>query len=109
MCIRDSARSIKIENYFFDIGPHAFTTQDEEIFKKVMDLFKGEPGEMLYTKRTVKMMFRGKYVDYPLSVKSVLFQMGIFSPILSSLSFAKSYIRTSIYSLLNKKKPQNKN
>ena len=101
------ARSIKIENYFFDIGPHAFTTQDEEIFKKVMDLFKDEPGEMQYTKRTVKMMFRGKYVDYPLSVK-VLFQMGIIPAIMCSLSFAKSKIRTSIYSLLGKK-TQNQN
>ena len=54
------------------------------------------------------MMFRGKYVDYPLSAKSVLFQMGILSPILSSLSYAKSYIRTSIYSLLGKE-TQNQN
>ena len=101
------ARSIKMGNYFFDIGPHAFTTKDEEVFKKVMDLFKGEPNEMLYTKRTVKMMFRGKYVDYPLSVK-VLFQMGIMSAIMCSLSFAKSKIRTSIYSLLGKE-TQNQN
>ena len=101
------AKSIKMGNYFFDIGPHAFTTKDEEVFKKVMDLFKGEPGEMLYTKRTVKMMFRGKYVDYPLSVK-VLFQMGIIPAIMCSLSFAKSKIRTSICSLLGKK-TQNQN
>jgi protoporphyrinogen oxidase len=102
------ARSIKIENYFFDIGPHSFFSEDKEVFKKVMDLFKGEPGEIPYSKRIVKMMFRGKYVDYPLSAKSVLFQMGILSPILSSLSYAKSYIRTSIYSLLGKK-TQNQN
>ena len=101
------ARSIKMGNYFFDIGPHAFTTKDEEVFKKVMDLFKGEPGEMLYTKRTVKMMFRGKYVDYPLSVK-VLFQMGIIPAIMCSLSFTKSKIRTTIYSLLGKE-TQNQN
>ena len=39
------------------------------------------------------MWFRNRYVDYPLSAKSVLFQMGIMSPILSFLSFAKSYIK----------------
>jgi protoporphyrinogen oxidase len=97
------AKSIKIENYIFDIGPHSFFSEDKEVFKKVMDLFKGEPGEIPYSKRIVKMMFRGKYVDYPLSAKSVLFQMGILSAIMCSLSFAKSYIRTSIYSLLGKK------
>ena len=101
------ARSIRMGNYFFDIGPHAFTTKDEEVFEKVMDLFKNEADQMLYTKRTVKMMFRGKYVDYPLSVK-VLFQMGIIPAIMCSLSFAKSKIRTSIYSLLGKK-TQNQN
>ena len=63
------AKSIKIENYYFDIGPHSFFTEDKEVFKKVMDLFEGEQGEIPYSKRIVKMMFRGNYVDYPLSAK----------------------------------------
>ena len=62
------AKSIKIENYYFDIGPHSFFTEDKEIFKKVMDLFEDEQGEIPYSKRSVKMMFKGKYVDYPLSI-----------------------------------------
>ena len=102
------ARSIKIENYFFDIGPHSFFSEDKEVFKKVMDLFKSEPSEIPYSKRIVKMMFRGKYVDYPLSAKSILVQMGILSAIMCSLSFAKSYIITSISSLFVKK-TQNQN
>ena len=98
------AKSIKIENYLFDIGPHSFFSEDEEIFKKVMDLFKGELGEMpKYTNRSFKILFNGKYVDYPISAKGILFQMGFFSAILCPLSFAKSYIRTSISSLLGKK------
>ena len=98
------AKSIKIENYLFDIGPHSFFSEDEEIFKKVMDLFKGEPSEMpKYTDRSFKILFNGKYVDYPISAKGILFQMGFFSAILCPLSFAKSYIRTSISSLLGKK------
>ena len=60
------AKSIKVENYYFDIGPHSFFTEDKEIFKKVMDLFEGEQGEIPYSKRIVKMMFRGKYINYPL-------------------------------------------
>jgi len=102
------ARSIKIENYFFDIGPHSFFSEDKEVFKKVMDLFEGEQGEIPYSKRSVKMMFRGKYVDYPLSAKSILVQMGVLSAIMCSLSFAKSYIITSISSLFIKK-TQDKN
>ena len=97
------AKSMKVENYYFDIGPHSFFTEDKEIFKKVMDLFEGEQDEISYSKRSVKMMFRGKYVDYPLSAKSILFQMGILSAIMCSLSFAKTYINTSISSLFVKK------
>ena len=73
-----------------------------------MDLFEGEQGEIPYSKRIVKMMFRGKYVDYPLSAKSILMQMGILSAIMCSLSFVKSYIGTSISSLFVKK-TQNEN
>ena len=40
------AKSVKIENYFFDIGQHSFFSEDKEIFKKVMDLFKGEQSEI---------------------------------------------------------------
>jgi protoporphyrinogen oxidase len=97
------AKSIKVENYYFDIGPHSFFTEDMEIFNKVMNLFEGEQGEIPYSKRSVKMMFKGKYVDYPLSAKSILVQMGILSAIMCSLSFAKSYIGTSISSLFVKK------
>ncbi len=42
------AKSIKIENYSFDIGPHSFFTEDKEIFNKVMDLFKNEQSEIPY-------------------------------------------------------------
>ena len=102
------AKTIEIENYKVDIGPHSFISEDKEIFNKVMNLFEGEQGEIPFSKRKVKMVFRGKYVDYPLSVKSILFQMGFLSPILSSLSFAKSHISASLSFLAgNKKQDQN--
>ncbi len=98
------AKTIKIGNQNLDIGPHSFFSEDKEVLKKVLDLFEGEKSTFQYSKkRNVKMIFRGKYIDYPLSLKSI-FQMGILSPILSSLSFLKSYIRLSIISLFFKKK-----
>jgi len=96
------AKSIKINNYYFDIGPHSFFSEDKEVFNCIMSLFKGEESAIPFSKRAVKMWFRNRYVDYPLSAKSVLFQMGIMSPILSFLSFAKSYIKNVIF-----KKDQN--
>jgi protoporphyrinogen oxidase len=97
------AKTIEIGKYFFDIGPHSFFSEDEKVFKRVMNLFESEPNEIPYAKRSVKMLFKGKYVDYPLSAKSIL-QMGFLSPILCSLSFAKSYIGTYVSSLFIKKK-----
>jgi len=91
------AKSIKVDNYYFDIGPHSFFSEDKEVFNSIMSLFKGEESAMPFSKRTVKMWFRNRYVDYPLSAKSVLFQMGVMSPILSFLSFAKSYIKNIIF------------
>ena len=103
------AKTVDIGNYKVDLGPHSFLSEDKEIFNKVMGLFEGEKSEIPFSKRKVKMVFKGKYVDYPLSVKSVLFQMGFFAPILSSLSFAKSYIGESISSVLyGKKEDHNK-
>jgi len=89
------AKSIQVKDYYLDIGPHSFFSEDKEIFNSVIDLFKNDKGAFPFSKRSVKLWFRGRYVDYPLSAKSVLFQMGIWSPILSSLSFIKSYIRSS--------------
>lgn len=88
------AKSIKIDNYYLDLGPHSFFSEDKKIFDSVMGLFENEQGAIPFSQRSVKMWFKGRYVDYPLSAKSVLFQMGIWSPILSSLSFAKSYIKS---------------
>ena len=99
------ARSIKFDKYLLDIGPHSFFTEDREIYNKIIGLFKNEPSALPFSKRSVKMYFRGNYVDYPLSAKSVLFQMGILSPILSVLSFAKSYIKVLIRGFLKKPEP----
>jgi len=87
-----------------DIGPHSFFTEDKEVYEKIVGLFDGEKSAIPFLKRSVKMYFRGKYVDYPLSVKSVLFQMGIASSVLSTLSFVKSYIS----SLSSKKRTEKK-
>ena len=90
-----------------DIGPHSFFSEDKEILKKVLDLFEGEKGSIQHSKRRkMKMIFKGKYVDYPLSIKSI-FQMGILSPLMSFLSFLKSYIKILIISLIGKKKNNN--
>jgi protoporphyrinogen oxidase len=98
------AKTVKINNQNLDIGPHSFFSEDKEVLKKVLDLFEGEKGKIQFSKkRKMKMIFKGKYVDYPLSIKS-MFQMGFLSPILSFLSFLKSYIKLFLISFFGKRK-----
>ena len=92
------AKSVRIDNYVMDIGPHTFFTEDKEVYNKIIGLFKGEENTIPTSKRHCKMYFKGNYVDYPLTAKSILFQMGIIYPILSALSFFKSYILKSLRS-----------
>lgn len=88
------AKTIKFKDSFVDIGPHSFFSEDREIYDTVKSLFKDEPEEIPKVKRSVKMFFMNYYVDYPLSAKSILFQMGPIIPIKSFLSFLKSFVKS---------------
>lgn len=98
------AKTIKFKNNYVDIGPHSFFSEDKEVYDFVKSLFKEDNQNIPKVKRSVKMYFLGRYVDYPLSAKSILFQMGPLVPVLSFLSFAKSFLRTLF---LKKKKINN--
>ena len=80
------AKSVKVGNQILDMGPHSFFSEDKEVLKKVLELFEGEDSNIQYSRdRKMKLVFKGKYIDYPLSLKSI-FQLGFFAPILSFLS-----------------------
>ena len=83
------AGTIREGGYSLDFGPHTFFSEDIEIVNTVLKLFnnKLKPGT-----RQVKFYHRGKYLDYPLTASSVLFQMGIGSGIRAALSFLKGKI-----------------
>jgi len=72
-----------------DFGPHSFFSDDDEIVQSVLKLFdKGlEPHP-----REVKFYYKGRYMDYPLTAQSLLFQMGLYSSIQTAMSFLKSKI-----------------
>ena len=98
------AKTIKFNSSYVDIGPHSFFSEDKEIYYFVRNLFKNNLDELPKVERSVKMFFMNYYVDYPLSAKSILLQMGPIIPIRSFISFCKSYL-ASIF----KKKSKNEN
>ena len=85
------AKTIKIGNFNFDIGPHSFFTENKKIYDLVKSLFQEDPEQFPNKSRSVKMYFMGKYVEYPLSAKGILFKMGPIVPFLCFISFLKSY------------------
>lgn len=80
------AKTIREDGYCMDVGPHSFFSEDTQIVNTVLALFHGA---LKPCQRRVKFYYRGKYLNYPLTAFSVLFQMGIWSGIRSAMSFLK--------------------
>ena len=97
------AKTINFKENYFDIGPHSFFSEDKEIYEVVTSLFDNIHEEIPKVKRSVKMFFMNYYVDYPLSAKSILFQMGPIIPFLSFISFMKSFIKSFFIKKTDKK------
>ena len=78
-------------SYCMDIGPHSLFSEDKEILNTILRLFDDT---LIAKPRSVKFYYKGKYLDYPLTAQSVLFQMGIWSGLRVGLSFLKSKVFT---------------
>ncbi|MBC8433733.1 MAG: FAD-dependent oxidoreductase [Desulfobacterales bacterium] len=83
------AGTLRKDGYCMDIGPHSFFSDDSEIVDTVLELFDNK---LIPKPREVKFLYQDRYLDYPLSANSVLFQMGFWSGVLAGLSFMKSRI-----------------
>src|SRR3989344_7507668 len=66
------AATVRKEGYYLDYGPHYFLSERPEIIKKVTELFKEDFGKDMPTlKRDAKLLFRGKFLNYPLNIKNI--------------------------------------
>jgi len=80
------AGTVRENGYCLDFGPHSFFSENTEIVNTVLKLFDNG---LKPTPRNVKFYYNGKYLDYPLTAYSILFQMGIISGLKAGLSFLK--------------------
>lgn len=94
------AKTIESNGYYYDIGPHRFYTKNEEI----RDLFINILGEdAINVDRLTRILYRGKYFNYPLTALNALFGLGIFEAIF----IVSSYVFTKLKRLINKKEITN--
>jgi protoporphyrinogen oxidase len=90
------AGTLREDGYLMDVGPHSFFSEDTVILDTVLRLFDN----MLKPKsRQVKFYYQDRYLDYPLTAHSVLFQMGIWPGIRTGLSFLRGKIFTHKHTL----------
>ena len=81
------AQTVREDGYCLDIGPHSFFSEEEWIVQTILDLFD-YPLDPI--PRTVKFFYKNKYLDYPLTARGVLLQMGLLSGIRAALSYLRA-------------------
>ena len=101
------AATVRKDGYYLDYGPHYFLSERPEIIKKVTELFKEDFGkEMPTLKRDAKLLFRGKFLNYPLNIKNIIFEI----PLTESLMIVSSYfyrqLLESVKKMLKKETPE---
>ena len=67
------ARTIERDGFRFDIGGHRWFTKKDELNSFIEDLLGDE---LVVVKRTSRILFRGKSVDYPLRLTNALASIG---------------------------------
>ena len=88
------------DDFKYDIGPHRFFTKNEEVY----DLFLKMLGkDALLVKRKTRILFEGKYFDYPLTPVNALFGLGL----IESIKIGFSYINARVKSYLKLSKVEN--
>ena len=76
------ASTVEHGKYYFDYGPHYFFSERSEIIKKVMSIYKKYNKQDMFVKhRDVLLLFHGKFLKYPLSIKNILFEISIYDSI----------------------------
>lgn len=80
------AGTIRKNNCCLDFGPHSFFSEDQQILDMTLRLFDNK---LQPQPRNVKFYYNGKYIDYPLTAKSILLQMGLCFGIRAAADFVK--------------------
>lgn len=84
------ARTVERDGYRFDIGAHRFFTKVSEI-ERLWEEMLGQP--MLKCRRLTRILYDGRFYDYPLKARNALGNMGLLSAGLCMLSYFKARLR----------------
>ncbi|HZS13181.1 MAG TPA: NAD(P)/FAD-dependent oxidoreductase [Candidatus Dormibacteraeota bacterium] len=84
------ARTIEHMGCRFDVGPHRFFSKADLVEERWTE-WLGE--DMVTCDRLTRILYRGKYFDYPLKATNALFSLGPWQTVLCMASYAKARLR----------------
>ncbi len=85
------ARTVVRGDYRADLGPHHLYSKNETTLNEMLGLF--EKDEIVPISLQAKILFYDRFLDYPLTARSVLSQMGLKHALLGSLSYIAMGLR----------------
>lgn len=83
------SKTVEYKGYRFDIGGHRFFTKIQ-IVHSLWHMLLGE--DLLLRSRLSRILYRGRYFDYPLKLFNAFFNMGIFTSMAILLSYFRSLL-----------------
>jgi len=84
------ARTLTLGDYRFDIGAHRFFTKVKEI-ESLWEEMLGEP--LMTCDRLTRILYKGKFYEYPLKARNALKNMGIFEALACIASYGRAKIK----------------
>jgi len=83
------ARTVKLGNNLFDIGPHRFFTKNKQI-NKFFIYYAAK--DLIKVKRLTRILYQNKLFNYPLSPVNTFFNLGIYNGIMIIFSYLSSLL-----------------
>jgi protoporphyrinogen oxidase len=81
------SRTVKYKNFRFDIGGHRFFSKSAEVTKWWHDRL---PNDFIQVRRMSRILYRGRYFDYPLRPWNALSNLGLGTSIACVISYGWS-------------------
>jgi protoporphyrinogen oxidase len=87
------AKTFRRGRYNFDVGPHSFFTEDQVILAYAKDLL----GERLKAQpRKAKFHYNNRFLDYPFTIQTILFNMGLSANLQVGFSFLRQKLTPKV-------------
>jgi len=84
------SRSIKYDGYTFDLGPHQIHTENKVVIDFLEKVLKED---LMILNKKASHLFFGRYLNYPLGIKDILFCLPLYISAPCFLSFIKQTIK----------------